>query len=87
MSRRDEGEAVVEFSDTGHGICPERLKRIFEPGFGEQRGRVKASLGLASCARIMQAHGGSITATSEGAGKGARFTLRLPLGSAAVAVA
>jgi len=66
---------VVEFSDTGSGIRPDQIDRIFEPGFsgsGDTSG-----LGLAVCERIANQHGGQISVSSR-LGHGARFALSLP---------
>lgn len=70
----------VEVADTGDGIEPQKLERLFSPF--EQTGRPSGGLGLGlSIARaIARAHGGSLEARSAGRGRGATFTLRLPLG-------
>jgi signal transduction histidine kinase len=68
-------------SDTGAGISPEALPRIFEPLYTT---RPKGTgLGLAICQKIAQMHGGTLTADSE-PGKGATFTLFLPRSEPAV---
>jgi len=61
--------------DTGPGIVPDDLPRIFEAGFSTRPG--SSGLGLAVCRRILEQHGGSITAESR-PGHGATFRLRLP---------
>jgi PAS domain S-box-containing protein len=69
-------QAVVEFSDTGCGIRPDQIDRIFEPGFsgnGDTSG-----LGLAVCERITKQHGGRISVCSK-IDTGARFQMCLPL--------
>lgn len=68
---------VTEFIDNGRGVEAENLPRLFEPffTFGKVQG---TGLGLAICERIMQDHGGTITAHSE-EGNGATFTIMLPL--------
>ncbi|HYG64535.1 MAG TPA: CHASE domain-containing protein [Thermoanaerobaculia bacterium] len=77
-------QLVVEVSDTGMGIDPERLPHIFDAFF--QAGRSIArqfgglGLGLAISKTIVELHGGTLTAVSEGPGKGATFTVRLPIG-------
>ncbi len=63
-------------TDTGRGISPEDLPRIFEPGFSTRVG--SPGLGLAVCRKIAQQHGGTIRAASL-PGRGARFSLTFPL--------
>ncbi len=74
-------QLVVEFSDTGMGISPETLPKIFnafEQGERSQgQGFGGLGLGLAISRAIIELHGGSISAASEGKGKGATFTVRL----------
>jgi PAS domain S-box-containing protein len=81
---------VIRVRDTGEGIAPDQLERIFEPfyqsgGLGDSRvtdrraRRVRGTgLGLAICRQIIGLHGGAIRAESEGPGKGATFVVRLP---------
>jgi signal transduction histidine kinase len=67
---------IVEFADTGCGIRPDQINRVFEPGFsgsGDTTG-----LGLAVCDRIMKQHGGRISA-SNSEHSGALFTLNFPV--------
>jgi two-component system sensor histidine kinase PilS (NtrC family) len=63
-------------TDTGQGIPPECLGKIFDPFFTTKAGGT--GLGLAIVYRIVEEHGGTITADSE-PGKGAQFTIRLPM--------
>lgn len=74
--------AEVRVRDTGIGIGPEDLPRIFERFYRADPARARDSggsgLGLAICAWIVEAHGGTITATSA-PGQGSTFTARLPL--------
>jgi two-component system sensor histidine kinase FlrB len=68
--------ALVEFCDTGCGIRPDQIDRVFEPGFsgsGDTSG-----LGLAVCERIMKQHGGRIAAKNR-IPSGAQFTLYFPV--------
>jgi two-component system sensor histidine kinase FlrB len=75
--KTQDGRAVVLIvSDTGPGISPEHLPGIFEPGFSTRAGG--PGLGLAVCRKIVEQHGGTITAGSR-PGCGATFTLTFPL--------
>jgi len=65
----------IQVCDTGPGIAPQDLPRIFEAGFSTRPG--SSGLGLAVCQRIVAQHGGSIEAESN-SGHGASFRLRLP---------
>lgn len=69
---------VVEVRDTGSGIAPEILPRIFEPFFTSKLARRGTGLGLAGVAATAEALHGAIDVDSE-VGRGSRFTLRLPL--------
>jgi len=77
-----EGEAIVTVTDTGAGIERELLGRLFTPFMqGEQdmdRSRGGLGLGLALVHDLAQMHGGAVQAHSDGPGRGATFTLRLP---------
>ena len=80
---REGQEAVLRVSDTGVGIAPEMLSRVFEL-FAQAEQPVGRSvgglgIGLALSRRLVEMHGGSIAATSEGHGRGAQFTVRLPV--------
>ncbi len=76
QTRRGGGaEAVVSVSDTGVGIASAEMPRIFEPFFSTKRGGT--GLGLATVARIVEDHRGSIDAESQ-PGRGTTFTLRFP---------
>ena len=81
----DERFACVTVTDDGEGITSDLLPHLFDPfrqGDGaESKGGL--GLGLAIAQQLVGAHGGIIEAQSDGRGKGARFTVRLPLGSAA----
>jgi two-component system, sensor histidine kinase FlrB len=72
----EENEGVeIVVRDTGPGIAPDDLPRIFEAGFSTRDG--SSGLGLAVCHRILEQHGGSIAVESR-PGCGATFRLRLP---------
>jgi two-component system, cell cycle sensor histidine kinase PleC len=81
LDARDEAMEIV-VSDTGIGIRPEFLPHLFErfkqgdiPARSGQRG---LGLGLAIVKHLAHAHGGSVTAASDGEGHGSTFTLTLP---------
>jgi PAS domain S-box-containing protein len=83
VSLRGEGANVlVTISDTGTGISPEFLPFAFEPfrqaGAGFDRAHGGLGLGLAISRQLVELHGGTIEASSLGAGHGATFTLLLP---------
>jgi len=69
---------ALTVADTGPGILSEHLPRIFEPGFSTRAG--SPGLGLAVCRKIVEQHGGTLTASSP-PGSGATFTLTFPLPS------
>lgn len=79
----DEATLCIELTDTGRGIDPDALKRIFQP-FEQEDGVIPIQfgglgLGLAITKSIVDAHGGEIRAESDGAGKGATFIVAFPL--------
>jgi two-component system NtrC family sensor kinase len=74
----DSGSAIVEITDTGQGIPPENLKKIFDPGFTTKGVGVGTGLGLAICYRIVANHQGRIEVESE-VGKGTTFRIVLPV--------
>jgi two-component system sensor histidine kinase FlrB len=67
--------AQILLTDTGRGIAPEHIDRLFQPGFTTRPG--SAGLGLAVCKTIMDAHDGHISA-SPGSPVGTTFRLELP---------
>lgn len=79
----DDDEAVVDVRDTGVGVQPELLGRLFDPLVQAHRtlhqSRGGLGLGLALVKGIAELHGGSVGAASDGPGHGAVFTIRLPL--------
>ncbi|HWI84052.1 ATP-binding protein [Ramlibacter sp.] len=74
--------AVVEVSDTGSGIQPANLERIFELFVQEQPsglgGSTGMGIGLALTKRLIELHGGTVRAASEGPGRGSSFRIELP---------
>ena len=80
---RDATEARITFSDTGQGIAPDFLPHVFDM-FGQSgsvttRSKGGLGIGLALVHEIVQLHHGRIDVASDGIGKGARFTVWLPL--------
>ncbi len=80
MVRGARGAVVIEISDTGCGIPPVNLKKIFDPGFTTKGVGVGTGLGLAICYRIVNDHRGTIEAQST-VGRGTTFRILLPVGS------
>jgi len=78
--RTEEGEYRIEMSDTGPGIAENIQQKIFEPFFSTKSHGM--GLGLAIVSRIVTEHGGNVAVQNE-PGRGARFTVRLPLRPAA----
>ena len=80
--RADAGTARVSVRDTGIGIAPEMLPRMFElfvqAKQGLDRSRGGLGLGLALVKRLVEMHGGQVEAQSQGLGKGSTFTIVLP---------
>lgn len=74
-----DGAVEIHVTDTGPGIADDVLPRIFEAYFSTKKGGT--GLGLPTCRRIVEEHGGRITVQSE-LGKGTSFVIRLPAGTA-----
>lgn len=75
--------AIVTVADTGIGLPPDMVHRIFEP-FNQveqsiDRSRGGLGLGLALVKGIVEMHGGKVSAASAGIGRGSEFSIRLPL--------
>lgn len=75
LATRDH-EAVLTVADTGPGIAPEHLARVFDPGFTTRPDGT--GLGLATVRDLVEAAGGSVTVRSE-PGRGAVFEAHVPL--------
>ena len=80
-TRAEEGQAVVEVSDTGSGIPSEYLARIYDPFFTTKAIGHGTGLGLSITYGIVREHDGTIDCDSS-VGQGTRFTLRFPLAPA-----
>jgi PAS domain S-box-containing protein len=81
-----DGHVAIVVRDTGIGIAPEMLPRMFErfrqadSRYAREHGGL--GLGLAIARHLVEMHGGTVTAASEGLGLGATFTIQLPCGAA-----
>ena len=76
-TRCADGRAVVDVSDTGAGIRPEHLARIYDPFFTTKSGTHGTGLGLSIAYGIVQDHAGTLACESA-EGQGTRFTISLP---------
>jgi len=71
------GKILIEFSDTGAGIAPDKLQRVWEPFYTSKPEGKGTGLGLSICIRIIEEHGGAISLDSE-VGKGTTVSVVLP---------
>ncbi|MBX6313005.1 MAG: response regulator, partial [Isosphaeraceae bacterium] len=82
VAERDGGDAVVRIRDTGIGIDPELLPHVFDMFTQADRSLDRSQgglgIGLTLVRRLVELHGGSVTATSDGLGRGSEFIVRLP---------
>jgi CheY-like chemotaxis protein len=80
---REAGEAILRVQDNGIGIAPEMLPRIFDMFVQAERrtrnARGGLGIGLTLVQRLVEMHGGSLVAHSEGVGRGSEFVVRFPL--------
>ncbi len=79
---RDGMNAVIAVRDDGRGIAPEKLSHIFDLFAQAEHGPGGLGIGLTLARRLVELHGGTIEARSEGLRRGSEFTVRLPLDSA-----
>lgn len=75
--------AIISVEDSGTGVPPDQIEHIFDRNYkydrpGVERGREGSGLGLAICREIVHAHGGTVSAESDGK-TGSTFYVRLPL--------
>ena len=81
----EDGQVLVEVADTGIGIPPDSLSRIFERFYRVDKGRAReeggTGLGLAIVKHVAQSHGGQVEVESR-MGRGSTFRVRLPAGDA-----
>jgi signal transduction histidine kinase/DNA-binding response OmpR family regulator len=83
IAHRDGGEVVIAVSDTGIGIPPASMPTVFEMftqvGRNMERAQGGLGIGLSLVRRLVELHGGTASAVSEGVGRGSTFIIRLPL--------
>ena len=83
VHRQGASTALIHVADDGEGIPPDQLGHIFERFYRGDAARSRddagAGIGLTISRALIEAHGGTLTATSPGPGRGAVFALRLPL--------
>jgi PAS domain S-box-containing protein len=86
---RDGADAVITVSDNGIGIPTDALSSIFQMfnqvGHNMHRAQGGLGVGLSLVKRLVEMHGGTVEAQSEGSGSGSRFIVRLPLAADAMA--
>ena len=83
MAERSNGDAVIRVRDSGIGIPPDMLSRVFDL-FTQVEGATRYAegglgIGLTLVHRLVEQHGGTVSCHSEGKGKGSEFVVRLPL--------
>jgi signal transduction histidine kinase len=80
-TKKADNSILITVQDDGEGIRPENIGKIFDPFFTTKKIGGGTGLGLSICHGIIASHGGDISVQSE-PGKGATFTIRLPLSQA-----
>ncbi len=85
-ARELRNELVITVTDTGDGLSPEQLSKVFDRFYRADTARDRdaggSGIGLTIARSLALAHGGSLTATSPGPGLGSTFTLTLPRSTA-----
>ncbi len=87
--RRDPGRVSISIADSGIGITKDELPRLFDRFYQSQRRGARflggLGIGLALVRRLVELHGGTVEARSEGPGRGSEFVVRLPITGAPAA--
>lgn len=84
-ARERHGRAVVSVRDTGIGIRRDMLDRVFDPFVRESHAASEGlGIGLALVRNLVATHGGTVTAQSDGPGRGSTFVVELPLVAASL---
>ena len=83
MAQTTENELIITVQDTGLGIAATALPHVFDPFVQGQRTMARSEgglgVGLTIVKRLVELHGGSVAATSEGPGQGSQFVVRIPV--------
>ena len=81
-ARNEADDVVISVKDTGVGIAPDKLPEMFELFAQGDRSLARSEgglgIGLTVVRKLVELHGGTVTAQSEGLGRGSEFTIRLP---------
>jgi two-component system, NtrC family, sensor kinase len=85
QSENDQDRLLLECQDSGCGIEPQNVERVFERGFSTKHGKGNSGIGLHWCATAINALGGRMWASSPGAGQGATLHLIVPIAAPAEA--
>jgi CheY-like chemotaxis protein len=89
-SATDGRDVILRVADSGIGISSEMLPRVFDLFTQDeataQRSQTGLGIGLALARRLIEMHGGSIDARSDGPGRGSTFTLRMPVAHVAATI-
>jgi CheY-like chemotaxis protein len=87
-AERDQNDVIIRVQDNGVGLTPEALPKVFElfSQIGKTLDRSQGGLGigLTLVKRLVEMHGGQVTAESKGLGQGSTFIVRLPLAAVQV---
>lgn len=88
--QRDDGHVVIRVADTGLGIPPEMLPKVFDMftqvGTSLERSQGGLGIGLTLVKRLVEMHGGTVSAESPGPGGGSTFSVRVPLAAGVVPI-